>query len=80
MVGGTSIGSLIGGLYCDNCDQETIRKRCRAFSMKMARYFDKILDLTWPTTSMFTGTATINLKKSIINEDSDYSLLFIVLM
>ena len=55
MVGGTSIGSLIGGLYCENRDSETIQKRTREFAMKMARYYDKILDLTWPTTSMFTG-------------------------
>ena len=59
MVGGTSIGSLVGGLYCEDCDYETIRKRCRTFSMKMARYFDKVLDLTWPTTSMFTGTILV---------------------
>ena len=55
MVGGTSIGSLVGGLYCEDSNSETLRKRCRSFSMKMARYFDKVLDLTWPTTSMFTG-------------------------
>ena len=55
MVGGTSIGAFVGALYCEDCDSEKVSGRARSFSMKMAGYMDKILDLTWPTTSMFTG-------------------------
>ena len=54
-MGGTSIGALVGGLYCDDCDVEKMLERTRVFSTKMAAYRDKFFDLTWPTTSMFTG-------------------------
>lgn len=72
MVGGTSIGALVGGLYCEDCNIETIRTRCRTFSMKMSGYFDKVLDLTWPTTSMFTGTCTC-----VYMYNYNYCLLFL---
>ena len=55
MVGGTSIGALVGALYCDDCDVDKMWERTRVFSTKMAAYRDKLFDLTWPTTSMFTG-------------------------
>ena len=55
MVGGTSIGALAGGLYCEDLDADKVTKRARVFAGKMASYYDKILDLTYPMTSMFTG-------------------------
>ena len=55
MVGGTSIGALVGALYCDDCDVDKMWERTRVFSTKMAAYKDKLFDLTWPTTSIFTG-------------------------
>ena len=55
MVGGTSIGALAGGLYCEELDADRVTKRARVFAGKMASYYDKILDLTYPMTSMFTG-------------------------
>lgn len=56
IVGGTSIGANIGALLCEERDAEKVEKRAREFSIGMARYTDKIFDLTYPSTSMFTGT------------------------
>lgn len=55
IVGGTSIGANIGALLCEERDAEKVEKRAREFSVGMARYTDKVIDLTYPTTSMFTG-------------------------
>ena len=58
MVGGTSIGALVGALYCEECDAEQVLKRAGTFSKRMSSYWDKILDLTYPSMSMFTGKYT----------------------
>ncbi len=58
MVGGTSIGSLIGALYCEDRDAGKVETRARDFSKGMSSLWDKVLDLTYPSTSMFTGTHT----------------------
>ena len=55
MIGGTSIGALVGGLYCEECDSDKVYKRAEVFSKRMASYSDKILDLTYPSMAMFTG-------------------------
>ena len=55
MVGGTSIGALIGGVYCEECDADEVSKRVHSFSKRMAAYWDKMLDLTYPSMAMFTG-------------------------
>ena len=55
MVGGTSIGALIGGVYCEDCDADEASKRVHSFSKRMAAYWDKMLDLTYPSMAMFTG-------------------------
>ena len=54
-MGGTSIGANIGALLCEERDAEKVEKRAKEFSIGMARYTDKVIDLTYPTTSMFTG-------------------------
>ena len=55
MVGGTSIGAMVGALYCEEKDAGRVEQRAREFSKKMARFGDKILDLTYPHSAMFTG-------------------------
>ena len=55
MVGGTSIGALVGALYCEEKDSGRVEKRAKEFAKKMARFGDKILDLTYPHSAMFTG-------------------------
>ncbi|KAF1388778.1 hypothetical protein PFLUV_G00066190 [Perca fluviatilis] len=57
MVGGTSIGSLMGALYAEEKSNSHMRVRAREWSMGMTSYFKKILDLTYPVTSMFSGAS-----------------------
>ncbi|KAM7018909.1 patatin-like phospholipase domain-containing protein 7 isoform 1-T1 [Tautogolabrus adspersus] len=57
MVGGTSIGSFIGALYAEEKSNSRMRVRAREWSMDMTSYFKKILDLTYPITSMFSGAS-----------------------
>lgn len=59
MIAGTSIGAFVGALYCEDRDAKKVGHRAREFSMGMATYWDKILDLTYPSTSMFTGEGSV---------------------
>ena len=45
----------MGALYCEERDAEKVERRSRPWAMGMAGYLDKILDLTYPSTSYFTG-------------------------
>ena len=77
MVGGTSIGALMGALYCIDSDLDTFATKAKQFSdvrlyaivcfiyqfilrfyfirKEMSSIMPKILDLTYPLTSTFTG-------------------------
>uniref|UniRef100_A0A8C9Y782 lysophospholipase n=1 Tax=Sander lucioperca TaxID=283035 RepID=A0A8C9Y782_SANLU len=57
MVGGTSIGSLMGALYAEEKSNSHMRVRAREWAMGMTSFFKKILDLTYPVTSMFSGAS-----------------------
>uniref|UniRef100_A0A8D3D8M5 lysophospholipase n=1 Tax=Scophthalmus maximus TaxID=52904 RepID=A0A8D3D8M5_SCOMX len=57
LVGGTSIGSLMGALYAEEKSYSRMRVRAREWAMDMTSYFKKILDLTYPVTSMFSGAS-----------------------
>ncbi|XP_052697181.1 patatin-like phospholipase domain-containing protein 7 isoform X2 [Crassostrea angulata] len=57
MVGGTSIGAFIGALYADSVNMSTFGQRAREWSIGMTSLWKKILDITYPVTSMFTGKA-----------------------
>ncbi|XP_072311392.1 patatin-like phospholipase domain-containing protein 7 [Eucyclogobius newberryi] len=56
-IGGTSIGSLMGALYAEDRSLSRMRIRAREWAMEMTSVFKKILDLTYPITSMFSGAA-----------------------
>lgn len=57
VVGGTSIGAFIGGLYALHPDNiETVTSKCRMISGKLANVFEKLLDLTLPVSSFFNGS------------------------
>ena len=45
----------MGALYCEDKEAGKVENRAREFSKKMARYGDKLLDLTYPHSAMFTG-------------------------
>lgn len=55
MVAGTSIGAFVGALYCEERDAEKVERRAREWSRSMASIWNKVVDLTYPSTSMFTG-------------------------
>lgn len=57
MVGGTSIGSYIGALYCQTQDYRQLDKATAKFCKLMMTKWDKLLDLTPPFTAMFTGAS-----------------------
>ncbi|KAM9734388.1 patatin-like phospholipase domain-containing protein 7 isoform 1-T3 [Menidia menidia] len=57
LIGGTSIGSLMAALYAEDRSHSRMRMRAREWAMEMTSVFKKILDLTYPVTSMFSGAA-----------------------
>ncbi|KAJ8395866.1 hypothetical protein AAFF_G00027490 [Aldrovandia affinis] len=57
LVGGTSIGALNGALYAEDRSHSRLRVRAREWAMEMTSVFKKVLDLTYPVTSMFSGAS-----------------------
>ncbi|XP_074545979.1 patatin-like phospholipase domain-containing protein 7 isoform X2 [Halichoeres trimaculatus] len=57
LIGGTSIGSLMGALYAEDRSHSRMRMRAREWAMEMTSVFKKVLDLTYPITSMFSGAS-----------------------
>ncbi|XP_067868843.1 patatin-like phospholipase domain-containing protein 7 isoform X2 [Heterodontus francisci] len=57
MVGGTSIGSFMGALYAEERNANRMRNRALQWAKEMTNVFKKVLDLTYPITSMFSGSA-----------------------
>ncbi|XP_075935857.1 patatin-like phospholipase domain-containing protein 7a [Anarhichas minor] len=57
LIGGTSIGSLMGALYAEDRSHSRMRMRAKEWAMEMTSMFKKVLDLTYPITSMFSGAA-----------------------
>ncbi|XP_058861582.1 patatin-like phospholipase domain-containing protein 7 [Acipenser ruthenus] len=57
LVGGTSIGSFMGALYAEERSFNRMRIRAREWAMEMTSWFKKVLDLTYPITSMFSGAS-----------------------
>ncbi|KJE89701.1 neuropathy target esterase, variant 1 [Capsaspora owczarzaki ATCC 30864] len=55
VIGGTSIGSFIGGIYANECNAARTETRARRLSTDMGSLFQKLLDLTYPVTAMFSG-------------------------
>ncbi|XP_015235409.1 PREDICTED: patatin-like phospholipase domain-containing protein 7 [Cyprinodon variegatus] len=76
MVGGTSIGSFMGALYAEEKSSSRMRVRAREWAMGMTSYFKKILDLTYPVTSMFSG-ASFNYSISSVFKDKQIEDLWL---
>ncbi|KAI8920993.1 hypothetical protein DFJ77DRAFT_448181 [Powellomyces hirtus] len=55
MVGGTSIGSFVGGLYARDNDHVSVYGRAKMFAGRFVSKWRQIADLTYPITAMFTG-------------------------
>uniref|UniRef100_A0AAX7VRP0 lysophospholipase n=1 Tax=Astatotilapia calliptera TaxID=8154 RepID=A0AAX7VRP0_ASTCA len=54
LIGGTSIGSLMGALYAEDRSHSRLRIRAREWAMVSVKV---VLDLTYPITSMFSGAS-----------------------
>ncbi|XP_069087756.1 patatin-like phospholipase domain-containing protein 6 isoform X1 [Pleurodeles waltl] len=57
LIGGTSIGSFIGALYAEERSAVRTKQRAREWAKNMNSVFRTVLDLTYPITSMFSGSA-----------------------
>lgn len=55
IIGGTSIGSLVGGLYAKDYNPVAIYGRAKQFSKRISALWRLALDLTYPVTSYITG-------------------------
>lgn len=55
MVGGTSIGSFVGGLYARDYDMVSLYGRAKKFANRMGSLWHMLMDLTYPCTSYTTG-------------------------
>ncbi|XP_017653142.1 patatin-like phospholipase domain-containing protein 7 isoform X6 [Nannospalax galili] len=56
MVGGTSIGAFMGALFAEERSYSQMRIRAKQWAEDMTSMVKTILDLTYPITSMFSGT------------------------
>ena len=59
MVGGTSIGSFVGALWCEERNVTRVIHRAKQWFKTMTSLWKKVLDLTYPITSMMTGKDAI---------------------
>ncbi|KOG97294.1 lysophospholipase [Saccharomyces eubayanus] len=55
VIGGTSIGSFVGGLYAKDYDLVPIYGRVKKFAGRISSIWRMLTDLTWPVTSYTTG-------------------------
>lgn len=55
MIGGTSIGSFVGGLYAKDYDLVPIFGRIKKFAGRISSIWRMLSDFTWPVTSYTTG-------------------------
>lgn len=55
IIGGTSIGAFVGGLYARDYDFVPVYGRVKTFSYRMGSLWRSVLDLTIPLTSYLTG-------------------------
>ncbi|XP_033734722.1 neuropathy target esterase-like isoform X4 [Pecten maximus] len=57
MVGGTSMGAFIGAVWCDEVNVARLTQKTREWCKEMTSLWKKIVDLTYPIASMFSGRA-----------------------
>eukprot|EP00057_Strongylocentrotus_purpuratus_P020270 XP_011674744.1 PREDICTED: patatin-like phospholipase domain-containing protein 7 [Strongylocentrotus purpuratus] len=62
IVGGVSIGALISALYAEDVNSTIMEKRLQGFCKDFGSLWKRVIDLTYPSTAMFTGH---NFNKSI---------------
>ncbi len=55
MVGGTSIGALIGAMWAEETRVARVSQRSRDFALVFKSIWPKLRDLTYPTVALFSG-------------------------
>ncbi|KAI8967925.1 hypothetical protein BDF20DRAFT_839761 [Mycotypha africana] len=55
IIGGTSIGSFVGGLYARHMDLVSTIARSKMFAGRVSSIWRQLMDLTYPVTAWFTG-------------------------
>lgn len=55
MIGGTSMGAFVGGVYARENDQLSVFTRCKQLCSRMQSTWRILLDVTYPITSWTTG-------------------------
>ncbi|XP_072104198.1 patatin-like phospholipase domain-containing protein 6 isoform X2 [Mobula birostris] len=76
IIGGTSIGSFIGALYAEERSAVRTKQRAREWATAMNSVFKTVLDLTYPITSMLSGSA-FNTSIADVFEDKQIEDLWI---
>ncbi|XP_032906655.1 neuropathy target esterase-like isoform X3 [Amblyraja radiata] len=76
IVGGTSIGSFIGALYAEERSAVGTKQRAKEWANAMNSVFKTVLDLTYPITSMLSGSA-FNTSIADVFEDKQIEDLWI---
>ncbi|KAJ1672502.1 phosphatidylcholine and lysophosphatidylcholine phospholipase, partial [Spiromyces aspiralis] len=56
MVGGTSIGAFVSGLYARNSDSVSVYGRTKSFSKDMSTLWKMLIDITWPSLAYTSGS------------------------
>ena len=71
MIGGTSIGALVGGMYAmyhDESEEEVpLKEPFERFCETMGSLIPKILDITYPFVAMFRGKAFNTVVKTVFH-------------
>ena len=70
-VGGTSIGSFVGGLYAREGDLVSTQGRAKRFSGRMASLWHILTDVTYPIVAYTTGHA---MNRAIYKSFYDYHI------
>uniref|UniRef100_UPI00398E3CDF patatin-like phospholipase domain-containing protein 6 n=1 Tax=Pristiophorus japonicus TaxID=55135 RepID=UPI00398E3CDF len=76
IIGGTSIGAFIGALYAEERSAVRTKQRAREWANAMNSVFKTVLDLTYPITSMLSGSA-FNTSIADVFEDKQIEDLWI---
>uniref|UniRef100_A0A914EL40 Uncharacterized protein n=1 Tax=Acrobeloides nanus TaxID=290746 RepID=A0A914EL40_9BILA len=68
IVGGTSIGSLVGALFSENPTSTEIEARAKSWFYAISNRWRQIRDLTYPQVALFTGAAFNGLLVDLFGE------------
>ncbi|WUR04633.1 lysophospholipase (NTE1) [Vairimorpha necatrix] len=69
IIGGSSMGALIGALYCKECDNGFVFVKAKKFCSAANSLWKILLDLTFPLISLFRGDALNRQLKKIFKND-----------